>query len=297
MPSSSSCSSGNEGIDFVLVEIGGTVGDIEGLPFFEAIRQLGNELPRGDSRLHPPDAGAVHPERGRTEDQADAAFGEGTALDRHTARHPALPLRPRPCRASERRKIALFCNVREEAVIQALDVASIYDVPLAYHREGSTRRCWPRFGIKDAPPPNLETLAGHSNAIASPEGEVTIAIVGKYTGLKDAYKSLNEALFHGGIANRVKVKLEWIESEVFEREDPAPYLENVHGILVPGGFGERGSEGKILAARFARERKRALLRHLLRHADGGNRGGARLGRHRNRRARPSSARARSRSSA
>ncbi len=126
---------------------------------------------------------------------------------------------------------------------------------------------------------------------------MTIAIVGKYTGLKDAYKSLNEALFHGGIANRVKVKLEWIESEIFEREDPAPYLEDVHGILVPGGFGERGSEGKILAARFARTRKRALLRHLLRHADGGDRGGARPRRHHEGRLHRVRARARSRWSA
>jgi CTP synthase len=156
---------------------------------------------------------------------------------------------------SERRKIALFCNVREEAVIQALDVASIYEVPLAYHREGLDQQVLAAFGIKDAKPPQLNKWHAIANAIANPEGEVTIAIVGKYTGLKDAYKSLNEALFHGGIANRVKVKLEWIESEVFEREDPAPYLENVHGILVPGGFGERGSEGKIQAARFARERR------------------------------------------
>ena len=156
---------------------------------------------------------------------------------------------------SERRKIALFCNVREEAVIQALDVASIYDVPLAYHREGLDAQVLSAFGIGNAPAPKLEKWQTISRAIANPEGEVTIAIVGKYTGLKDAYKSLNEALFHGGIANRVKVRLDWIESEIFEREDPAPYLENVHGILVPGGFGERGSEGKILAARFARTRR------------------------------------------
>jgi CTP synthase len=145
--------------------------------------------------------------------------------------------------------------VRPEAVIQALDVASIYDVPLAYHREGLDAQVLAAFGIRDAPAPRLEKWHAISQAIANPEGEVMIAIIGKYTGLKDAYKSLNEALLHGGIANRVHVKLQWIESEVFEREDPAPYLESVHGILVPGGFGERGSEGKILAARFARTRK------------------------------------------
>ncbi len=156
--------------------------------------------------------------------------------------------------ASERKKIALFCNVRPEAVIQALDVASIYDVPLAYHHEGLDQQVLDAFGITGAPRPDLTRWETISRNIAQPEGEVTIAIVGKYTGLKDAYKSLIEALVHGGIANRVKVKLDWIESEVFEREDAAPYLEGVNGILVPGGFGERGAEGKIAAAKFARER-------------------------------------------
>jgi CTP synthase len=246
--------SGNEDIDFVLVEIGGTVGDIEGLPFFEAIRQLGNELPRGDSifihlTLVPfiPSAGELKtkPTQHSVKELRSIGIQPDILLVRCDREVPA----------SERRKIALFCNVRPEAVIQALDVASIYDVPLAYHREGLDGQVLEAFGIKDAPPPKLERWQTISHAIANPEGEVTIAIVGKYTGLKDAYKSLNEALFHGGIANRVRVKLQWIESEVFEREDPAPYLENVHGILVPGGFGERGSEGKILAARFARTRK------------------------------------------
>jgi CTP synthase len=246
--------SGNEGIDFVLVEIGGTVGDIEGLPFFEAIRQLGNELPRGDSvfihlTLLPyiPSAGELKTKPTQHSVKELRSIGIQPQI--------LLCRSDRPVPASERKKIALFCNVREEAVIQALDVASIYDVPLAYHREGLDGQVLAAFGIKDAQPPRLEKWQTISHAIANPEGEVTIAIVGKYTGLKDAYKSLNEALFHGGIANRVKVNLEWIESEIFEREDPAPYLENVHGILVPGGFGERGSEGKILAARFARTRK------------------------------------------
>ncbi len=244
---------GNDGIDFVLVEIGGTVGDIEGLPFFEAIRQLGNELPRGDSvfihlTLVPfiPSAGELKtkPTQHSVKELRSIGIQPDILLCRCDREVPA----------SERKKIALFCNVRPEAVIQALDVASIYDVPLAYHREGLDAQVLAAVGIKDAKPPKLERWQTISDAIANPEGEVTIAIVGKYTGLKDAYKSLNEALFHGGIANRVKVKLEWIESEVFEGEDPAPYLDNVHGILVPGGFGERGSEGKILAARFARQR-------------------------------------------
>ncbi len=242
-----------EEVDFVLVEIGGTVGDIEGLPFFEAIRQLGNELPRGDSifihlTLVPfiPSAGELKtkPTQHSVKELRSIGIQPDILLCRCDREVPA----------SERKKIALFCNVRPEAVIQALDVASIYNVPLAYHREGLDAQVLAAFNIKDAPAPKLDKWQAISDAIANPEGEVTIAIVGKYTGLKDAYKSLNEALFHGGIANRVKVKLEWIESEVFEGEDPALYLENVHGILVPGGFGERGSEGKILAARFARER-------------------------------------------
>jgi len=245
--------SGNDGIDFVLVEIGGTVGDIEGLPFFEAIRQVGNELPRGDSifihlTLVPfiPSAGELKtkPTQHSVKELRSIGIQPDILLCRCDREVPA----------SERKKIALFCNVRPEAVIQALDVTSIYNVPLAYHREGLDAQVLAAFGVKDAPAPKLDKWQAISDAIANPEGEVTIAIVGKYTGLKDAYKSLNEALFHGGISNRVKVKLEWIESEVFEGEDPAPYLEHVHGILVPGGFGERGSEGKILAARFARQR-------------------------------------------
>jgi len=245
---------GNEDVDFVLVEIGGTVGDIEGLPFFEAIRQLGNELPRHSSifihlTLLPfiPSAGELKtkPTQHSVKELRSIGIQPDILLCRSDREVPK----------GERKKIALFCNVREEAVIQALDAASIYDVPLAYHREGLDEQVLEAFGITGAPKPDLTRWETISRGIASPEGEVTIAIVGKYTGLKDAYKSLIEALVHGGIANRVKVKLEWIESEIFEREDPAPYLDGVHGILVPGGFGERGSEGKILAAKFARERR------------------------------------------
>ncbi|MFN0219764.1 MAG: CTP synthase [Hyphomicrobium sp.] len=244
---------GNEDVDFVLVEIGGTVGDIEGLPFFEAIRQLGNDLPRGSAiyvhlTLMPyiPSAGELKTKP--TQHSVKELRSIGIQPDILLCRSDRdIPL-------SERKKIALFCNVRPEAVIQALDVASIYDVPLAYHREGLDREVLAAFGATGAPAPNLTRWDTISRNISSPEGEVTIAIVGKYTGLKDAYKSLTEALVHGGIANRVKVNLEWIESEIFEREDSAPYLEGVNGILVPGGFGERGSEGKILAAKFARER-------------------------------------------
>ncbi|MGV8856397.1 MAG: CTP synthase [Devosia sp.] len=242
---------GNEEFDFVLVEIGGTVGDIEGLPFFEAIRQLGNDLPRGDTcylhlTLMPyiPSAGELKTKP--TQHSVKELRSIGIAPD-------VLLVRcDRPIPDGEKKKLSLFCNVRESAVIQGLDVGSIYDVPLAYHHEGLDREVLATFGIKDAPEPDLTAWQEVSTRLHSPEGEVNIAIVGKYTGLKDAYKSLSEALSHGGIANKVKVNLQWIDSEVFERDDPAPYLEHVHGILVPGGFGERGSAGKIEAARFAR---------------------------------------------
>jgi CTP synthase len=242
---------GNDDFDFVLVEIGGTVGDIEGLPFFEAIRQLGNDLPRNHAcylhlTLMPyiPSAGELKTKP--TQHSVKELRSIGIAPD-------VLLVRcDRPIPDGEKKKLSLFCNVRESAVIQGLDVGSIYDVPLAYHKEGLDREILAAFGITDAPEPDLSAWDDVSSRLHNPEGEVNIAIVGKYTGLKDAYKSLSEALTHGGIANKVKVNLQWIDSEVFERDDPAPYLEHVHGILVPGGFGERGSAGKIEAARFAR---------------------------------------------
>ena len=245
---------GNEGVDFVLVEIGGTVGDIEGLPFFEAIRQLGNDLPRGHCvyvhlTLLPfiPSAGELKtkPTQHSVKELRSIGIQPDILLCRTDREIPK----------EERRKLGLFCNVRESAVIEARDVSSIYDVPVAYHDAGLDREVLAAFGIEPAPKPDLSRWRAVSERIHNPEGEVTIAVVGKYTGMKDAYKSLIEALTHGGIANRVKVKLDWIESEVFESEDPAPFLEHVNGILVPGGFGLRGAEGKIRAAGFARERK------------------------------------------
>ena len=245
---------GTENVDFVLVEIGGTVGDIEGLPFFEAIRQLGNDLPRGHAvyvhlTLLPyiPTAGELKtkPTQHSVKELRSIGIQPNILLCRTDREIPR----------EERRKLGLFCNVRESAVIEARDVASIYDVPRAYHEAGLDQEVLSAFGIEPAPKPDMSRWNAVSERVHNPEGEVTIAIVGKYTGLKDAYKSLIEALNHGGMANRVKVRLDWIESEVFEGGDPAPYLEHVHGILVPGGFGQRGAEGKILAARFARERK------------------------------------------
>jgi CTP synthase len=244
---------GNEDVDFVLLEIGGTVGDIEGLPFFEAIRQLGNDLPRGDAvyihlTLMPfiPSAGELKTKP--TQHSVSALRQIGIQPD------ILLVRADRPIPAEERRKLSLFCNVRPSAVIQALDVRHIYDVPAAYHAEGLDAEVLAAFGIKDAPAPNLSRWDQISKAISRHEGEVTIGIVGKYTSLKDAYKSLVEALHHGGIANTVKVNLEWIEADTLEGTNVAPRLDLVDGILVPGGFGQRGSEGMIGAAEFARTR-------------------------------------------
>src|SRR5499433_530616 len=245
--------SGNEGVDFVLVEIGGTVGDIEGLPFFEAIRQLGNELPRGDSvfihlTLLPFISSAGELKTKPTQHSVKELRSIGIQPDILLCRTD------RPIPKEERRKLGLFCNVRESAVIEAHDVDNIYAVPEAYHVAGLDDEVLAAFGIASRIPPALQSWHTINERVRNPEGQVTIAIVGKYTGMKDAYKSLIEALSHGGIANKVKVNLDWIESEVFENEDPAPFLEHVNGILVPGGFGQRGAEGKIKAAQFARER-------------------------------------------
>ena len=242
-----------DGEDFVLCEIGGTVGDIEGLPFLEAIRQVGNEL--GPERTM-----FVH----LTLLPYIATAGElKTKPTQHSVKElQSVGIQPDVllCRASqeipeaERRKIALFCNVRREAVIPALDVDTIYRVPLNYHQQGLDDQVCRHFAI-DSPPPDLSRWRDIVARVTEPEGKVRIAVVGKYTGLLDAYKSLSEALTHGGIANNVQVNMDWIDSEIFEGEDTVRHLDGVNGILVPGGFGERGAEGKIAAARFARERE------------------------------------------
>jgi CTP synthase len=243
-------------VDFVLCEIGGTVGDIESLPFIEAIRQLKNELGRGQ-------AVSIHV----TLVPYIAAAGElKTKPTQHSVRElAALGVQPdvlvcrceHPLPEGERAKIALFCNVRKEAVIPALDAKSIYAVPLQYHAEGLDEEVLRAFGIEPESNPNLSRWAEIEERLANPEGEVNIGVVGKYVGLLDAYKSLNEALVHGGIANRVKVNIQWIDAELFEAADIdiAARLEPMHAILVPGAFGERGAEGKIASIRFARERK------------------------------------------
>jgi CTP synthase len=245
---------GDTEVDFMLCEIGGTVGDIEGLPFFEAIRQFIHERPRGQSilmhlTLLPYLAASGELKTKPTQHSVKELQSIGLAPD-------VLLLRSEhPIPDKEREKIALFCNVRKEHVIAAYDLKTIYQAPLAYHQAGLDQAVLDAFGITPAPRPNLARWEDVMDRLTHPEGEVRVAIVGKYTQLEDAYKSIAEALTHGGMANRTKVRAEWIDAEIFEREDPAPYLENFHAILVPGGFGERGTEGKIKAARYAREKR------------------------------------------
>jgi CTP synthase len=242
-------------LDFVLCEIGGTVGDIESLPFIEALRQLRNELGREQTcSIHVTLVPYV------------SAAGElKTKPTQHSVRElTSLGVQPdlllcrceHPLPENERAKIALFCNVRKEAVIQALDASSIYAVPLQYHAEGLDAEVLHHFGLA-SPVPDLSRWEDIVDRYQNPEGEVTIGVVGKYTGLPDAYKSLNEALVHGGMANRVRVNIKWIDAELFEAGDDeiVNKLEPMDGILVPGGFGVRGTEGKIASVRFARERK------------------------------------------
>ncbi|MGY4398349.1 CTP synthase [Sphingomonas sp. UYAg733] len=243
-------------VDFVLCEIGGTVGDIESLPFIEAIRQLRNDLGRDQSV-------SIHV----TLVPYIAAAGElKTKPTQHSVRElAALGVQPdilvcrceQPLPASDRAKISLFCNVPQAAVIPALDAKSIYAVPMQYHAEGLDSEVLRAFGIEPGEAPKLDRWIDIVDRLENPEGEVTIGVVGKYVGLPDAYKSLNEALIHGGIANRVKVNIQWIDAELFEQTDNdiAAKLEPLHAILVPGAFGERGAEGKIASVRFARERR------------------------------------------
>ncbi len=242
-----------DGVDFALIEIGGTVGDIESLPFLEAIRQLGNELgPERTMFVHLtlvpfiPSAGELKtkPTQHSVKELQNVGIQPQMLLCRCD----------RPIPQAERRKIANFCNVRPEAVIAALDVDTVYAVPIRYHQEGMDREVLRHFRLPAETEPDLGAWQRIVATARAPEGEVRIAVVGKYTNLLDSYKSLNEALAHGGIANRVRVRLDWMDSTIFEQPDTVQRLEGVHGILVPGGFGERGTIGMIEAVRFARER-------------------------------------------
>ena len=244
---------GNEEFDFVLCEIGGTVGDIEGLPFFESIRQLGNDLPRGECLyMHlsymPYIATAGELKTKPTQHSVKELRSIGIQPD------ILLVRADREIPSEERRKLALFCNMRPEAVIQALDADTIYDVPMVYHQEGLDEQVLEVFGIMP-PEPDMKIWYEISEKIHNPEGSVTVAIVGKYTVLKDAYKSLIEALVHGGMANAVKVEIKWIESDTLEHGEFDEMFADVDAILVPGGFGQRGTTGKIAAVNYARVNK------------------------------------------
>ena len=245
---------GEDEVDFMLCEIGGTVGDFEGLPFFEAIRQFSHDRPRGQCifmhlTLLPYLAASGELKTKPTQHSVKELQSIGIAPDILVCRSE------QPIPDKEREKIALFCNVRKEHVVAAYDLKSIYEAPLAYHREGLDQAVLDVFQISPAPKPDLTVWLDVVDRIQNTDGAVNIAIVGKYVQLEDAYKSIKEALIHGGMANRVKVNVEWVDAEIFEREDPAAHLEGFHAILVPGGFGERGTEGKIKAAEFARTRK------------------------------------------
>jgi len=242
------------GEDFCICEIGGTVGDIESLPFLEAIRQLGNEL--GDERtlfihvtLLPYIKSAGELKTKPTQHSVKELLSVGIQPEILLCR----TVQPLP--EGERKKIALFCNVKPERVIEAMDVDTIYNVPVNYHEGGFDEQVIKYFNLPAAKKPDLTRWRDIVHRVREPESEVTIAVVGKYTSMLDSYKSLMEALAHGGIANNVKINLRWIDSQIFESENPQAQLEDVNGILVPGGFGERGTEGKIRAAQFAREKK------------------------------------------
>lgn len=241
--------------DFVLCEIGGTVGDIEALPYFEAIRQLGYELGKGKAiyvhlTLVPYIAASKELKTKPTQHSVKELRSIGIQPDILLCRSD------RPIPEAEKRKIGLFCNIQEEAVIEALDVASIYEAPLSYHNHGFDTQVLKCFNLPYQKEPNLKQWSDIVQVIEKPEGEVTIAVVGKYVGLEDAYKSLTEALVHGGIASHVRVKVKWVNARDFKnRETLDGELQDVHAVLVPGAFGERGISGKIAAIHYARENK------------------------------------------
>ena len=245
---------GEDEVDFMLCEIGGTVGDIEGLPFFEAIRQFSQDKQRGECifmhlTLLPFVKASGELKTKPTQHSVKELRSIGISPDILVCRSEgSIPQK-------EREKLALFCNVRPESVISAKDLNSIYEAPISYHNEGLDQAVLDAFTITPAPKPDLSKWEDVKDRLDNPEGYVNVAIVGKYTQLEDAYKSIAEALTHGGMANRLEVKINWVDAETFEKEDPEIYLSGFHAILVPGGFGERGTEGKIMAAKFAREHK------------------------------------------
>ena len=244
----------NKGVDFCLCEIGGTVGDIEGLPFFEAIRQLGNELPDNQTcfvhlTLVPYIAAAAEIKTKPTQHSVKELRSIGI--------QPDVLL----CRSEKRldqsdiKKIAVFCNVSEKSVIQATDVKNIYEIPKIYMQNGFDMEVLASMSIKRPKKINLRKWNKVVYSLNNPKGQVNIGVIGKYVDLKDAYKSLSEALAHGGIANNTNVKIHWIDSEKIKTKKDIRLLKSMSGILIPGGFGKRGSEGKILAINYARVNK------------------------------------------
>ena len=245
--------------DFVLCEIGGTVGDIEGQPYLEAIRQIAYELGRERVMFvhltllpYIPTAGELKTKP--TQHSVKKLQEYGIQPDMLLCRSQI------PIEQNEKRKLALFCNIKEENVIAALDVSNIYEVPLAYAKEGIDRAVCNHFGI--------ECMEHHTDlskwehivdVCGHPKGSVKIAVVGKYTQLLEAYKSLHEAIKHGAIANHVKADISWIDSELLEADEPEHYLKEVHAIIVPGGFGKRGTQGKINAINYARQHQIPFL--------------------------------------
>jgi len=237
--------------DFVICEIGGTVGDIESLPFLEAIRQFSNDIKRENSLF-------IH----LTLVPYLKASGElKTKPTQHSVKElRSLGIQPNIiiCRSereipkAERKKISLFCNVSIENVIETVDVRTIYEAPISFHKEKLDDRVLSYFNVKTKKSPDLTKWKNITSKVLNPKKDVNIGIIGKYVNLKDAYKSLDEALIHGGISNNLKVNLKRIDSENLKPENVKALLKDVSGVLIPGGFGKRGSEGKIAAIKYAR---------------------------------------------
>ena len=237
--------------DFIICEIGGTVGDIESLPFLEAIRQFSNDVGKKNSLF-------IH----LTLVPYLRASGElKTKPTQHSVKElRSLGIQPdiiicrseRKIPKTERKKISLFCNVPIENVIETVDVKTIYEAPISFHKEKLDERVLSYFNIKSKKSPNLNKWKNITSRVLNPKKDVNIGIIGKYVDLKDAYKSLDEALIHGGISNNVKVNLKRIDSENLKPENIKPLLKEVTGVLIPGGFGKRGTEGKIAAIKYAR---------------------------------------------
>ena len=245
-------------VDFMLCEIGGTIGDIEGLPFFEAIRQFSQEKNRFSCifvhlTLVPFLSSSGELKTKPTQHSVKELRSIGISPDILVCRSEV------PIPSKEKAKIALFCNVDKKNIIAANDLETIYEAPLAFFKEGLDEAVLQVLNLKSKSKPDLSIWNDVSSRYRTSEGSVKIAVVGKYTQLEDAYKSLSEALIHGGLANKTNVEITWLESEEFEKTAPTRRLNKYDGILIPGGFGKRGTEGKIKVIKYARERQIPFL--------------------------------------